>query len=308
MIRVRASAALLAAFIVCAHAVGATTIARRIGPCTLIAAPEASRALDALSPVIPRALAQLRDDLGAAPRAPYTIALLAPGRPTDPVLARLDARAPAWAAGYMVPAERIGAVRLGAASQQPWSSPASALAHETTHLVLHDADDDRLPRWFEEGVAMWEEHHWSLTDALGWSMVLARGEPPTLAEIENAFPAAEGGAERAYAVSAAFVAWNVRRHGDGFLRAVVDGARDASFDAAWKRASGAPLAVSELAWRRAAVRHRWWLAAIATGPLWLFASALVVAGALRRRAQARAQRRRWLAEERARTPLVPPGP
>lgn len=298
--RVVAVAALL---LLPAAGVGARVVARQVGPCMLEAPVGARVAVEALAPAVPRVLAHLQADLAAAPRAPFVIALLPPVV-DDSTLAALDRAAPPWAAGFMIPERRIGAIRLAAASRQPWSSPESALAHELTHLVLHDADDDRLPRWFDEGVAMWEEHPFGLPDVLGWGIELARGTPPRLAEVSQVFPAAEGGAGRAYAVSSAFVGWSVRQHGPVFLRAVVAGARHASFEQAWRQAAGRSVLEDESAWRAGLGHDRFLLLALASGPLWLGGSLLVVVAALRRRAEARAQRRRWRDEERQRPPLV----
>ncbi|HET7226673.1 MAG TPA: hypothetical protein VFK69_13275, partial [Candidatus Eisenbacteria bacterium] len=279
----------------------------RVGPCTLEAPASAGAAVSALSPVVPRVLQHIETELGAGPRAPFVLALLPP-HVDDAALAALDRGAPPWAAGFMMPARRIGAIRLAAASRQPWSSPESAMAHELTHLVLHDADDDRLPRWFDEGVAMYEERRFSPPDLLGWGIELARGTPPTLAQVSQSFPAAEGGAARAYAMSSAFVGWSVRRHGPDFLRRVVVAARTAEFARAWSLAAGVSLASDEAAWRAGATRDRFWLLATASGPLWLGGALLVVLGAARRRAQMRAQRGRWRDEERRRPPLVDDGP
>src|SRR5262245_28327491 len=51
----------------------------------------------------------------------------------------IDRAAPPWAAGYMIPSLRLGAVRLAQASQYPYGTLESALAHEATHMLLHDA-------------------------------------------------------------------------------------------------------------------------------------------------------------------------
>src|SRR5437867_13353986 len=105
-------------------------------------------------------------ELGTRAAAPYSIALIPPGPPADPVLRELDTLAPPWAAGFMIPARRAGAIRIAGADRYPHSDAASVLAHEGTHILLFDPSGARLRRRFGEGVATGGARPWGLGDVL----------------------------------------------------------------------------------------------------------------------------------------------
>ena len=72
-------------------------------------------------------LPRVEAELGTRAAAPYRIALIPPGTPDDPVLRDLEARAPPWAAGFMIPALRAGAIRIAEADRYPFSDLGSVL-------------------------------------------------------------------------------------------------------------------------------------------------------------------------------------
>ena len=283
-----------------ASSAAALPLRERVGPCVLEAPAGSERALRALALKARGILPQLEANLGARYAAPFRI-LLVPSAPSqDPELRALDAAAPPWAAGLLVPGRRVGAIRLAAASQYPYGTVESVLAHEATHMLLHDAAGDRLPRWFEEGVAMGEERRWSLQDIAVLSSSLLTSDLPAFDALDASFQASPGEARMAYAAAFGFVAWSGRRHGPGFVRAVLHEVRGRPFAAAWQAACGEPLAAAEAAWRaRSLARYRWLAVLMTSSPLWIGITFLALFAGLRRRARARATRARWAAEERA---------
>ncbi|MBI5710139.1 MAG: hypothetical protein HZC42_07545 [Candidatus Eisenbacteria bacterium] len=272
----------------------------RVGPCALEAPAGSQRALRALAVQARGILPELEADLGARYAAPFRILLVPPAGSRDPELRALDAAAPPWAAGFLVPGRRVGAIRLAAASQYPYGTVEAVLAHEATHMLLHDAAGGRLPRWFEEGVAMGEERRWSLQDIAVLSSSLLTGDLPAFDSLDASFQASSGEARRAYAAAFGFVAWSSRRYGPGFLPAVLREARARSFVEAWQAACGEPLARGEAIWRaKSLARYRWLAVLLTSSPLWIGITLLALFAGLRRRARARATRARWAAEERA---------
>src|SRR6185295_7029468 len=107
----------------------------------------------------------------------------------DPFLRDLDGLAPPWAAGFMIPARRLGAIRIAASDRYPFSDLASVLAHEATHMLLFDAAGNEPPRWFGEGVATAIERSWGMRDVLVHSSSVLTGRLPPLAELDAAFDA-----------------------------------------------------------------------------------------------------------------------
>jgi Peptidase MA superfamily len=271
---------------------------RVVGSLILQAPADSAELLDGLARGAERLLPRIEARLGLHPAAPYRILLIPPSAGAAGGRRDLDAVAPAWAAGYLFPERRIGAIRIGLADRYPWSDPLSVLVHESTHMLLHDASGGGLPRWFEEGVATGMERSWGVRDVLVYSSSLLVGRLPGLQEMDAAFEASEEQARAAYAASFDFVHWVARRRGEGALGAVALEARDRPFAEAWERVIGEPLSRSERSWRHdSLLLYRWLPALTGTATLWMSITALALLAAARRRARDRAILQRWSDEE-----------
>jgi hypothetical protein len=270
------------------------------GACTIEAPPAARMYLEALAARATEMLPRLEAALGNRPARPYRIVLIPPGRADDPEIAALDASAPPWAAGFLLPQRRVGGIRVARADHYPYSDLGSVLVHEAAHMLLFDATGGGLPRWFEEGVATGFERDWGLRDIVVQSSSLLTGRLPPLAELDAAFEDSDTRARAAYAASFDFVSWTVRRHGEPVVRDIVRAAAARPFPDAWRMATGESLDRSEAAWRRGSLLlYRWIPALTGSGVLWGGITVLALAAGARRRARSRAIRDRFAAEERA---------
>ena len=293
-----------------AAAAPARPAAERVGLLSLEAPAGYERTLGVLAVRARTILPAVESDLGARAASRFRMILLPPGVPRDSGLARLDQAAPPWAAGYYLPALRVGAIRIAEANRYPYGTLESVLAHETAHVILHDAAGDRLPRWFDEGVATLQGRRWTLEDVLVYSSSLLTNDLPPLDSLDASFQASAGEARLAYAASFAFVAWNVRRHGPGWIPALLRATRDAPFPEAWAAVTGGgTLAQAERSWRRGSLfRYRWIPVLTASSTLWLVVALLALAGGVRRRGRARAERARWPEFEAVAPPDEPEAP
>src|SRR5438477_6682911 len=192
-------------------------VRERVGLLSLEGPPESERAVHSLAARAAVILPQVESSLGLRPARLYRIVLVPALGLRDSALARMDEAAPEWAAGYMIPARRIGAIRIARAAQYPYGTLESVLAHEATHLLLYDAAPGGLPLWFDEGVATWEGRRWSPEDAWIYARGLLTSDLPRLADLDTLFHATASEAEMAYAASFAFVSWNAHRHGPALL-------------------------------------------------------------------------------------------
>jgi hypothetical protein len=232
--------------------------------------------------------------------------LIPPGEIRDPALAQFDAEVPEWAAGYVDPERRIGAIRVGLAAQYPYGTLESVLAHEATHQLLSDAVGGRIPLWFNEGVATMQGRRWSFDDYRIVTTTLLTRDLPPLTTLDSMFHGAESDAEMAYAASFSFVSWSARRHGPAFLRDVLRATRDRRFEQAWRQRAGMPLEESERLWRRSSTfRYRWIPILTASSTLWLGVVVLFFMAGWRKRARVREIQRRWEEEEKDGGPESP---
>lgn len=272
-------------------------LTRTIGACTLEAPAGYAGLLDDLAERAGEILPRLQHSLGVRPKAPYRIVLIPGGRVADPRLAALDRAVPSWASGFLIPSRRVGVIRMARANHYPFSDLASVLAHEVTHMLLHDAVGGDLPRWFSEAVATGEERAWGLRDVLVYSSSLLVGSLPRLAEMDRAFEASASQARTAYAGSFDFLSWARRRHGPEIVRNVLRAAADRPFPQAWHAATGETLRASEEGWRRGSLLlYRWVPALTGTTALWIAITALALFAAARRRARSQAILARWKEE------------
>jgi hypothetical protein len=271
-----------------------------IGFLSLEGPPASERAVHRLTLPAQEILPHLESTLGARYARRFQIVLIPPEGLRDSTLARIDAAAPPWAAGYMIPAQRLGAIRIAQASQYPYGTLESVLAHEATHMLLHDAVGRRLPLWFEEGVATWQGRQWSAQDSWVYTRSLLTSDVPALADLDSSFHASAGEADLAYAASFAFVSWSVRQHGPDVVRRILQEMKTRSFRSAWEVVTHQPLAQAEAGWRRdSLIRYRWFPLLATSSTLWLVITLIGLLAGIRKRAQVRAIRKRWDAEERA---------
>src|SRR5439155_16290348 len=96
-----------------------------VGDCVLEAPLSESGRLEELARQARVILPRVEQELGARASAPYRITLLPAGAANDPELRGLEARAPAWAAGFVVPAARSGAIRAALADRYPYADLSS---------------------------------------------------------------------------------------------------------------------------------------------------------------------------------------
>ncbi len=283
---------------------------RRVGLLVLESPATHERSLATLATRAQQIIPEVEQKLGARPTQRYHLILIPPEGVPDSTLSRIDEMAPPWAAGYMIPSRRVGAIRVAQAARYPYGTVESVLAHEAAHLILHDAVGGKLPLWFEEGVATWIGRRWSFEDAMVYSGALLTSSLPRLAELDTLFEASADEARLAYAASNSFVSWNVSRHGPTFLRDVLRATRTSRFEVAWRTVTGAPLQEAEKAWRQSSlIRYRWIPAVMASGTLWATIAFLAVIAGARRRARARKAREQWdLEEAQAEATPEPPTP
>jgi hypothetical protein len=243
-------------------------------------------------------LPELERQLGAAPAAPILMVLIPPDPSAYPAVARLDAAAPPWAAGFALSNLRVGGVRIARAERYPFGDPVGVLAHEVAHVLIHDAAGPaagEVPRWFAEGVATWAQRRWSLRDAFVYSSALLGRSLPTLDALDRAFVSSEPSARLAYAASFDFIDWSVEEYGEEVVpRVLRSAAGGRPFAEAWREATGVALARSEGSWRRTSLAlYRWVPALTGAGTLWLGITLLFLLASWRRRARTRELYERW---------------
>lgn len=199
--------------------------------------------------IIRRVATRLR--LPAPPRLTIEIA---PGMPHDPGQKRrlgLGGTVP-WAAGLAIPAQERVILFADRVATYPHEGLRGVLAHEASHIVLHHAlpPGRRVPRWFDEGLALVVERESSFGDAVRLAELAARGRARSLESLDAWWPSDAAEARDAYAQALSVVSFAERMALPGGPARLVEGMREGlPFERAFERAYGISVAALEYQWR-----------------------------------------------------------
>ena len=274
--------------------------------------------------LFPTHAARIRDlDPQRLAHAMRVLGLRRPGPPIRLTLAGEDStvaqNTPDWIAGFAYPSLGVAVLFPERSPAYPDSNFEDLVLHEVSHILTARAAGGRaVPRWLDEGLALFIGRPWQLEDRsrLTWAMLWEKEVP--LAELERRFNSDRSSASRAYAISGAFVHDLVRKRGPDSAAAILSGiSLGLPFPEAFRRAVGASLEqAEEYFWEYHSLWYRWVPILSSSMALWIAISLLALVAFRRRRALDAAQIEQWEEQEQrledeARSPIpgeLPPGP
>lgn len=124
----------------------------------------------------------------------------------------------------------------------------TAIVHEVTHVVFHDATDNPFhepAQWLNEGLATWTENHNADRSRSTVEFEASGGGLLAFDAITQAFPIGDRGATLAYSQGAVMVDKIVAEHGEAAIAAIATAFRDGATDAEAIKA-GTGVAANEL--------------------------------------------------------------
>jgi hypothetical protein len=238
-------------------------------------------------------------------RTPFEMTTLAPeGAPY-----------PKYASG--VAYSEIGLVLLTLESGQANSlyDIGEVFRHELAHIALADAigDAERVPHWFNEGLAVHLSGESSLLRLRTLTTSTLAGRLIPLSRIDRGFPSDALQADIAYAESADVVRFLLRQEDRERFPALIARLREGEgFSSALRDAYGVDLWTLEHEWREDVAKRYSFLPVFFSGSLiWIGVLVLFALAWRRRRRQSKETLERWAREEafveigRARTTLAP---
>lgn len=203
--------------------------------------------------------------------------------PNDEVFRRATgARVPEWGVGVAIPGEDLVALRAYARTRGTYADLPSVLRHELAHIALHrhlstPSRSARIPRWFNEGYAMWAAGDFNTEAAWILRVAFANGSAPPLDSLELAWPDHEVDARIAYLLAASIVQYLVNESGTHGLERFLQNWRELKrFDAALARTYGLSLDQLETHWKRDVRRRYGWLAVVAQSTVFVTLAAVGV--------------------------------
>jgi hypothetical protein len=165
---------------------------------------------------IPVALARVEERLDRRLRDRFTTVLT----PDSPEFRRVveelsGVRVADTVVGVAVPSARLLVIRGGPSVYADFEE---TLYHEIAHLIIHEGRSRPVPRWLDEGTAMWASRHRLTPSDEAYVALLARlGRLYTLESLADRFPAAHKSTSTAYLQSLLFIRFLVESHGDGIV-------------------------------------------------------------------------------------------
>ncbi len=275
---------------------GYTRTASAVGPIDATGWSESE--VERLSQSLPRVAGEIGTRLGRELETPIRVVLT----PDDPEFRRVVGQLtrggspPEGAVGVAVPSLRTLVLRGGLILR--YSPFAETLRHEIAHLILHQGAEE-IPRWLDEGLAMWvSDHRPSPSDESHLGIAARVGGIYSLEKLRDEFPRAHRQSSLAYLQSYAWIEFLVERHGEGIVPRLVESVRGGDSHARLARVTG--VAESELDdafadWLAARSSLPWSIIGLLN--FWTVSAILAVAAIVRHRIRFRRALRKMAEDE-----------
>lgn len=220
------------------------------------------------------------------------------GSATVPIVGLSESQAdrlgvPPWVAGFA--SRGVIVVIPARAASYPNDGLEDLVLHELAHVLIQ-AD---VPRWFNEGVAMFAATGWSLEDQTRLAVTLISAGQMPLSRLDRLFSGDVASVSRAYSVAGAFVRFVVERHGLDSVAGILDRVRNGSnFESAFLAETGESLPAAEAEfWRERTVWSRWVPLVTSSVTLWIMVTLFALAAITARRRRNAARLKAWEKEE-----------
>ena len=236
--------------------------------------------------------------------AMHLLGLEQAGNPILLVLAAEDSLAarstPQWIAGFALSDRSTAILFPDRTPVYPDPTFEELVLHEIGHVLVYRATGGTdVPRWFNEGLALFIGRPWRLEDHSRVTWALVSGREVALADLEPYFHRNREAASHAYALAGAFVQDLVHREGSMSVARILASVRAGStFEDAFLSVTGDTLATAEKKfWNRHTLLYRWIPVLGSSATLWLLITALALVAFKRRRDRDRALMAHWEEEE-----------
>jgi hypothetical protein len=238
-------------------------------------------------------------DIGSAPTKPIGVVMAF----TEEEFNRFQPEGhplPQWAVGVAYPELNLMVIRsprLVAGNQE---DPIKTFTHELSHLILATEFGGRpIPRWLNEGLAMYESYEWHPSQDLLMARAVLSGQLIPLGELIQAFGGEGFEVRQAYLESYSLVNYLISTYGRGdFHRFVRQLARGQSFEQALQETFLLSPQTFEAQWKRhLKFRFNWIPFLTSTALLWFLISFSLFGVYLIRKRKTRRILQEWKREE-----------
>lgn len=173
--------------------------------------------------------------------------------------------------------------------------------HELTHVLFGSSfkDGGRIPRWLNEGVAMYESREWSFSRVSTITQAVLTGALLPLSEITHTFPRERREVELAYCQSFYLIAYLIDKYGKRrFHNFIKHYNKEGLLEDALLKIYGVNLNKLEKNWHSyLKMRYSWIPIITSTSTLWFIITLIFICGYIRKRRRVVATLQQWEEEE-----------
>jgi len=173
--------------------------------------------------------------------------------------------------------------------------------HELAHILLGSTfrDNEHIPQWLNEGVAMYESREWSFTRVSTITQAVLTDSLLPLSEITHAFPMEREKAELAYCQSFYLISFLISKYGKkrfhDFIRYY---SRERMLEDAFLKVYGMNLNRLEKKWYSyLKMRFSWIPIITSTSTLWFLITLIFIYGYIRKKSRTSVTLKQWEKEE-----------
>lgn len=198
-----------------------------------------------------------------------------------------DRWVPSWSAGVAYPESNVIILKSPRAIRGGRMDLKKVFKHELTHIAVGRAFEgtERVPRWLDEGLAMYESREWDLSRISTITRAVLTDSMISLSEITIGFPEEAGRAELAYVQSFYLVSFLVSKYGrESFHRFIRKYSTGKSLEDVLLSVYGLRWNEFEERWTDyLKLRFSWFPIITSTTTLWFLISVVFIIGYVRKR-------------------------
>ncbi|MBN2010377.1 hypothetical protein JW960_13610 [candidate division KSB1 bacterium] len=235
---------------------------------------------------------RIKHELKIPSEAPITIYLCASEQQYNALTSNA---LPEWSAGAAIPSQRTIVLK----TYQPYPELHTTAVHELVHIMVHSIINKPIPRWFDEGLAVYYSDDKVLASRSLVSKALLSNSIIALSDIDRVLSFDQTKAHLAYQESYLTILFLVDKYGIEKLNQLIYAINDApTLDDAFQQTLGIDLWDFELAWfKYIQKRHRWNFLADIDNYLWIIILGIFLVGFISIRFRNWKTIKRWEQEE-----------
>ncbi len=208
---------------------------------------------------------------------------------------------PSWSVGVAYPSLNLIILKSPRATKRGHIDLGKVFKHEFTHISLGIAfrGREKVPRWLDEGLAMYESREWDLSRVSTMTRAVLTDSLIPLSEITHFFPQEAYRAELAYSESFYLISFLISRYGkEDFHRFIKEYSGGKELKEVLMGVYGIRLKELEEKWRNyLKLRFSWIPIITSTTTLWFLITIVFIFGYLRKRRANRLKLEEWERED-----------